>query len=65
LKINTFKNGEVTGDMDMAILIPKKLGKSQENFIGYVIRQLYFIQGGYKEKTYKNQWHFKAETILF
>jgi hypothetical protein len=44
--------------MDMAILIPKKLGKSQENFIGYVIRQLYFIQGGYKEKTYKNQWHF-------
>jgi hypothetical protein len=27
LKINTFKNGEVTGDMDMAISnMPKKVG---------------------------------------
>ena len=60
LKINTFKNGEVTGDMDMAISnMPKKVGKVSGEFRGDTLFASYtFIQGGYKEKTYKNPMAF-------
>jgi hypothetical protein len=45
--------------MDMAISnMPKKLGKSQENFGDTLFASYTFIQGGYKEKHIKIQWHF-------
>jgi hypothetical protein len=42
--------------------MPKEISGEFQRW--YVIRQLYFIQGGYKEKTYKIQWHFKARDDL-
>jgi hypothetical protein len=60
LKINTFKNGEITGDMVMAISnMPKKVGEIAGEFRGDTLFASYtFIQGGYKEKTYKNPMAF-------
>jgi hypothetical protein len=59
LKINTFKNGEVTGDMDMAISnMPKKLKlEISGEFRGDTLFASYTIQGGYK-KTYKKSMAF-------
>jgi hypothetical protein len=44
--------------MDMAISNMPKVGNLRR--ISRVIRYspAILIQGGYKEKTYKNQWHF-------
>lgn len=60
LKINTLKNGEITGNMEMAISnMPKKVGKIAGEFHGDTLFASYtFIQGGYKEKTYKNPMAF-------
>jgi hypothetical protein len=60
LKINTFKNGGITGDMVMAISnMPKKVGEIVGEFRGDTLFASYtFVQGGYKEKTYKNPMAF-------
>jgi hypothetical protein len=58
LKINTFKNGEVTGDMDMAI---SNMPSWLENFA--VIRYspaILLFKVAIKKKHIKIQWHFKA-----
>jgi len=60
LKINTFKNGEIEGDMVMAIEnMPVKTGKIVGEFKGDTLFASYtFIQGDYKEKTLKNPMAF-------
>ncbi|MBG6109700.1 hypothetical protein H4V97_003052 [Flavobacterium sp. CG_23.5] len=60
LKINTFKNGEITGNMEMTIAnMPKKVGEIVGEFRGDTLFASYtFTQGGYKEKTYKNPMAF-------
>jgi len=60
LKINTFKNGEVKGDMVMAIEnMPVKTGEIVGEFKGDTLFASYtFIQGDYKEKTLKNPMAF-------
>jgi hypothetical protein len=58
LKINNFKNGEVTGDLEMKIEnMPTKLAKLWENLWWYIIASYTFIQGA-NEKTFKTQWLF-------
>jgi hypothetical protein len=52
LKINTFKNGEITGNMEMAIAnMPKKVGEIAGEFHGDTLF-------AYTEKTYKNPMAF-------
>ncbi|OAB25303.1 hypothetical protein SAMN05444395_10973 [Flavobacterium fryxellicola] len=60
LKINTFKDGEITGDMVMAIAtMPKKVGEIIGEFRGDTLFASYtFIQGANKEKTFKNPMAF-------
>lgn len=60
LKINTLKNGQITGDMVMTIFnMPKKVGKIAGEFHGDTLFASYtFIQGGYEKKTYKNPMAF-------
>jgi hypothetical protein len=60
LKINTFKNGEITGEMVMAINnMPKKTGEILGKFRGDTLFAAYtFVQGNYKEKTFKNPMAF-------
>jgi len=60
LKINTFKNGEIKGDMVMAIKnMPKKTGLIVGEFRGDTLFANYtFIQGTFKEKTFKNPMAF-------
>lgn len=60
LKINTFKNGEITGNMQMTIdRMPKKDGEIVGEFRGDTLFASYtFIQGGYEKKTYKNPMAF-------
>lgn len=60
LKINTFKDGEITGDMVMAIAnMPKKVGEIVGEFKGDTLFASYtFIQGTDKEKTFKNPMAF-------
>jgi hypothetical protein len=60
LKINTFKNGEIKGTMVMAIEnMPIKTGEISGEFSGDTLFASYtFIQGDYKEKTYKNPMAF-------
>lgn len=60
LKIKTFKNGEITGNMEMAIAnMPKKVGEIAGEFRGDTLFASYtFTQGGYTEKTYKNPMAF-------
>ncbi|MBC7747379.1 MAG: hypothetical protein H7Z76_02150 [Methylotenera sp.] len=60
LKINTFKDGEITGDMVMAIAnMPKKVGEIAGEFKGDTLFASYtFIQGTDKEKTFKNPMAF-------
>jgi hypothetical protein len=67
LKINTFKNGEIRGNMEMAISnMPKKVGEIVGEFRGDTLFANYtFTQGGNKEKTYKNPMAFlKRENQL-
>jgi len=56
LKINTFEDGKITGDLEMAIAdMPKKVGELAGEIHGDTIFVSYtFVQGGYTKKTYKN-----------
>jgi len=67
LKINTFKNGEVKGDMVMAIEnMPKKTGEIAGKFRGDTLFASYtFFQGTYKEKTFKNPMAFLTRDNQF
>ncbi|EIA08577.1 hypothetical protein [Flavobacterium frigoris] len=60
LKINTLKNGKITGDMVMKIIdMPEKVGEIAGEFRGDTLFASYtFIQGGYEKKTYKNPMAF-------
>jgi hypothetical protein len=55
LKINNFKNGEVTGDLEMKIEnMPTKLAKLWENFVVIHYFELYLIQGANEKDTKPN-----------
>ena len=60
LKMNTLKNGKITGDMVMKIFnMPKKVGKIDGEFRGDTLFASYtFIQGTYDKLTYKNPMAF-------
>ncbi len=60
LKINTLKNGKITGDMDMKFFnMPKKVGKIAGKFSGDTLFASYtFIQGTDEKITYKNPMAF-------
>ena len=60
LKMNTLKNGKITGDMVMKFFnMPKKVGKIAGEFRGDTLFASYtFIQGDYDKKTYKNPMAF-------
>jgi hypothetical protein len=60
LKINNFKNGEVTGDLEMKIEnMPTKLGQIVGEFRGDTLFASYtFIQGANEKKTFKNPMAF-------
>lgn len=60
LKLLTFKNGEINGNMEMAIdNMPKKVGEIVGEFKGDTLFASYtFIQGSNKEKTFKNPMAF-------
>jgi hypothetical protein len=60
LKINTFKNGEIKGDMVMAIYnIPKKIGIIEGKFRGDTLFADYtFTEKKFKRKTFKNPMAF-------
>ena len=60
LKLLTFKDGEINGNMEMAIdNMPKKVGEIVGEFKGDTLFASYtFIQGGNKEKTFKNPMAF-------
>ena len=60
LKLLTFKDGEVNGNMEMAIAnMPKKVGEIVGEFKGDTLFASYtFIQGTNKEKTFKNPMAF-------
>ncbi|WP_281323253.1 hypothetical protein [Flavobacterium aestivum] len=56
LKVNTLKNGKITGDMVMKLLdMPKKVGKITGEFHGDTLFVDYsFIQGANNKKIFKN-----------
>jgi hypothetical protein len=60
LKINTLKNGKITGEMQMMVFdMPVKHGEIAGEFRGDTLFASYtFIQGGYEKKTYKNPMAF-------
>lgn len=60
LKMNTLKNGKITGDMVMKFFnMPKKVGKIAGEFHGDTLFASYtFIQGTYDKITYKNPMAF-------
>ena len=60
LKLLTFKDGEINGNMEMAIAnMPKKVGEIVGEFKGDTLFASYtFIQGSNKEKTFKNPMAF-------
>jgi hypothetical protein len=60
LKINTFKNGEVTGNMEMGIAdMPKKVGEIAGEVHGDTLFTSYtFIEGENDKITYKNPMAF-------
>ena len=67
LKINTFKNGKIRGNMEMVTSnMPKKVGEINGEFRGDTLFASYtFTQGGYTGKTYKNPMAFlKRENQL-
>lgn len=68
LQLNTMKGGEITGDMTMKIEnMPTKTGTLAGEFHGDTLYASYtFIQGDYKEKTYKNPMAFlkKADLLI-
>ena len=60
LKMNTLKNGKITGDMVMTFFnMPKKVGKIAGEFSGDTLFASYtFIEGTNKKITYKNPMAF-------
>ncbi|MFV5694945.1 hypothetical protein ACM55G_05835 [Flavobacterium sp. LB3P122] len=60
LKMNTLKNGKITGDMVMKFFnMPKKVGKIAGEYRGDTLFASYtFIQGTYDKITYKNPMAF-------
>ncbi|MFE3866516.1 hypothetical protein ACFX5E_00340 [Flavobacterium sp. LS2P90] len=60
LKMNTLKNGKITGDMVMKFFnMPKKVGKIAGEFRGDTLFASYtFIQGTNDKITYKNPMAF-------
>lgn len=60
LKMNTLKNGKITGDMVMKFFnMPAKVGTIAGEFKGDTLFASYtFIQGSYTKKTYKNPMAF-------
>ncbi|WP_366184482.1 hypothetical protein [Flavobacterium ovatum] len=60
LTINTLKNGEISGTMEMQILnMPKKVGEIVGEFRGDTLFASYtFTQGANKEITFKNPMAF-------
>jgi len=60
LKMNTLKNGKITGDMVMKFFnMPKKVGKIAGEFSGDTLFASYtFIQGTNEKITYKNPMAF-------
>jgi hypothetical protein len=60
LKINTLKNGKITGNMVMNFFnMPKKIGKIAGEFHGDTLFASYtFIQGANDKITYKNPMAF-------
>ena len=60
LKMNTLKNGKITGDMIMKIFnTPQKVGKIAGEFSGDTLFVSYtFIQGDNKKVTFKNPMAF-------
>ncbi len=60
LKVNTLKNGKISGDMVMKIdNMPKKEGKISGEFKGDTLFVAYtFIQGAYDKVTFKNPLAF-------
>jgi hypothetical protein len=60
LKMNTLKDGKITGDMVMKFFnMPKKVGKISGEFRGDTLFASYtFIQGTYDKITYKNPMAF-------
>jgi hypothetical protein len=56
LKINTLKDGKITGDMEMNILYkPKKIGEIKGEFHGDTLFVDYsFFQGANKKRIFKN-----------
>jgi hypothetical protein len=68
LKVNTLKNGNITGDMEMRIFnMPIKHGEIAGETRGDTLFVSYtFVQGGYEKKTYKNPMAFlkKGEELI-
>jgi hypothetical protein len=60
LKINTLKNGEITGNMEMKFFnMPKKVGKIAGEFSGDTLYASYtFIEGTNDKITFKNPMAF-------
>lgn len=60
LKINTLKNGKITGNMEMAIFnSPKKMGEISGEFRGDTLFANYvFKEAGNKDRTFKNPMAF-------
>lgn len=60
LKINTLKNGKITGDMVMKIIdMPEKIGKISGEFHGDTLFADYsFIEGTNTKTTFKNPMAF-------
>jgi hypothetical protein len=60
LKMNTFRNGKITGNMVMKFFnMPKKVGKIAGEFSGDTLFASYtFIQGTDEKITYKNPMAF-------
>lgn len=60
LKLNTLKNGEITGDMEMKFFnMPKKVGKIAGEFSGDTLFASYtFIEGTNEKITFKNPMAF-------
>lgn len=60
LKVNTLKNGKITGEMTMEFFnTPKKVGKIAGEFSGDTLFASYtFIQGDNKKVTFKNPMAF-------
>jgi len=60
LKVNTLKNGKITGDMAMTLFnMPKKVGTIAGEFSGDTLFVSYtFVQGANKKITFKNPMAF-------